>query len=180
MNQHVKTILIWVVIISIVLILIRVFTANDLGSERIEQSAFYQKVDEGKIQSVTMTGDAVGFTLKGQYKERTPNNKDGFTTYIVKDDSLLKKMRDAGVQIKAEKPKDPSMMLTLITYAPLLLLVGDVDLLHAPDAVGRQQGAVLRQEQGEAALRPRARRSPSRTSPASRRPRRSSRRSSSS
>jgi len=123
LNQHVKTILIWVVIISIVLILIRVFTANDLGSERIEQSAFYQKVDEGKIQSVTMTGDAVGFTLKGQYKERTASNKDGFTTYIVKDDAILKKMRDAGVLIKAEKPKDPSMMLTLITYAPLLLLV---------------------------------------------------------
>jgi len=123
LNQHVKTILIWVVIISIVLILIRVFTANDLGSERIEQSAFYQKVDEGKIQSVTMTGDAVGFALKGQYKERTASNKDGFTTYIVKDDAILKKMRDAGVLIKAEKPKDPSMMLTLITYAPLLLLV---------------------------------------------------------
>jgi cell division protease FtsH len=122
LNQHVKTILIWVVIISIVLILIRVFTANDLGSERIEQSAFYQKLDEGKIQSVTMTGDVVGFSVKGQYKERI-NNKDGFTTYIVKDESLLKKMRDAGVLIKAEKPKDPSMILTLITYAPLLLLV---------------------------------------------------------
>jgi ATP-dependent Zn protease len=107
LNQHVKTILIWVVIISIVLILIRVFTANDLGSERIEQSVFYSKVDEGKIASVTMTGDAVGFSVKGQYKERTPNNKDGFTTYIVKDEALLKKMRDQGSRSRPRSPRTP-------------------------------------------------------------------------
>jgi cell division protease FtsH len=124
LNQHVKTILIWIVIISIVAILIRVFTANDVGIERIEQSQFYQLVDDGKIQSVNVTGDMVGYQLKGRYKEKSPSGKEGFQTYIVKDEDLMKRMRDAGIQIKAEKPKDPSYIYSLIAYVPILLLIG--------------------------------------------------------
>ena len=124
MSQHVKTILIWVVIISIVAILIRVFTATDLGTERIEQSQFYKAIEDGKIASVNITGDMVGFQIKGKYTEKTASGKDSFTSYVVKDDDLLKKMRDARIDIKAEKPKDPSYIYSLLSYIPLLILVG--------------------------------------------------------
>ena len=55
-----------------------------------------------------------------------------------------------------------------------------VDLLHAPDAVGRRQGHGLRQDPRQAADRDARAASPSRTSPASMRPRKISSRSSTS
>ena len=124
MNQHVKTILIWIVIICIVAVAIRLFTNPDIGVEKIEQSDFYKLVDAGTVADITITGDMVGFAIKGHYKEKTTAGKDSFTTYIVKDDSLLKKIREANITVKAERPKDPSYIYSLISYAPLLLLVG--------------------------------------------------------
>jgi cell division protease FtsH len=124
LNQHVKTILIWIIIIVVVAVAIRLFTNPEVGIEKIEQSQFYQLVDDSKIADITLTGDAIGFSIKGHYKEKTAAGKDGFSTYIVKDETLLKRIREVGILVKAERPKDPSFLISIISYAPLLLLVG--------------------------------------------------------
>jgi cell division protease FtsH len=47
-----------------------------------------------------------------------------FKSYVVKDDDLLKLLRDKGVIVRAEKPRDSSFLALLLTWSPMLLFLG--------------------------------------------------------
>ena len=128
MNSHLKTIVIWLVVIAAVVIGFQIFNTASGQHQQLDQSEFYAQVEAGEIQEITITGDQVGFEIKGKFKSAhaTPNGQTyhNFKTYIVKDEELLKRLRDAGVAVKAEKPRDSSFFSLLIMWAPLLLFLG--------------------------------------------------------
>ncbi len=80
-------------------------------------SQFLAEVEAGSVTRVTMNGDKVtGTTVNGQQ----------FTTYVPPNDpNLVSRLTDRGVSISV-KPVDtgPSLLGVLISWFPMLLLVG--------------------------------------------------------
>jgi cell division protease FtsH len=127
-NTHLKTIVIWLVVIAAVVIGYKIFDTASRHSQQLDQSTFYQAVAEGDVQEVTITGDSIGYEIQGKLESARPGATGqpikNFTTYIVKDEDLLKMLRDKGVVVKAEKPQDSSFLTMILTWSPMLLFLG--------------------------------------------------------
>ena len=121
MNQHFKTILVWIVIFLAFSAVWSVFF-NRAGGQAaaIPQSELYKLVEEGQVRKLTLQGDQGGFTVRGKKADGSE-----FTAYTVKDDGLVKLLRDKGVEFNAEKANDNSVMISLLSgVVPLLLILG--------------------------------------------------------
>jgi cell division protease FtsH len=116
------------VVIAAVVIGYKIFDTASRQSQQLDQSTFYQAVAEGDVQEVTITGDSIGYEIQGKLASTRPGPSGqpikNFTTYIVKDEDLLKMLRDQGVVIKAEKPNDSSFLTLILTWSPMLLFLG--------------------------------------------------------
>ena len=126
MNSHLKTIVIWLVVIAAVVIGYKIFDTASTQRQQIEQSAFYDYLASGDIDEVTITGDAVGYEIQGRLKggQRADRSSPNFTTYVVKDEQLPASLREKGVLVKAEPPRDSSFLTLLLTWSPMLLFLG--------------------------------------------------------
>jgi cell division protease FtsH len=128
-NSHLKTIVIWLVVIAAVVIGYKIFDTASTQRQQLDQSEFYAAVEEGDVRELTITGDSVGFEIRGKFKAPRPVGPNGremknFTTYVVKDDNLMEMLREKGVMVKAEKPRDSSFLALLLTWSPMLLFLG--------------------------------------------------------
>jgi cell division protease FtsH len=126
-NSHLKTIVIWLVVIAAVVIGYQIFSTATGGRQPLDQSEFYNEVEAGNIKQIKITGDQVGYEIEGDFK--TPRSGPAgeiksFSTYIVQDEDLMGALRDSGVAIKAEKPHDSSFLALLLTWSPMLLFLG--------------------------------------------------------
>ena len=106
MNSHLKTIVIWLVVIAAVVIGYQIFSTASSGRQQMDQTAFYEALDDGDIQEVNITGDTFGMEINGKFtKPRTgPAARPikEFSTYIVKDEKLTQKLREANVIVKVK------------------------------------------------------------------------------
>jgi len=123
-NQHLKTILIWVVIFVVVLALIKIFAGPGAAGEIIEESQFRQQLEAGQVLDVTITGDAIGYDIKGHLKPQDGTKPRSFSTYVVKDEALVHRINEKVGKVKAEPPHDNPLFYTLITWAPMFILIG--------------------------------------------------------
>jgi cell division protease FtsH len=127
-NSHLKTIVIWLVVIAAAVIGYQIFNAASGQRQALDQSDFYGEVEGGNVKEVTITGDQFGYEIRGKFKTPrtgpTAQPVKTFFTYIVKDEQLSQRLRDGGVTIKAEKPKDSSFLALLLTWSPMLLFLG--------------------------------------------------------
>jgi cell division protease FtsH len=128
LNPHVKTIVIWLVVIAAVVIGYQIFSTASNQRQVLDQSDFYDRVAAGDVAEVTITGDSIGFDVQGRFKTARPGPTGqpvkNFNSYVVKDDNLLKLMRENGVVVKAKKPSDNSFLALLLTWSPMLLFLG--------------------------------------------------------
>jgi cell division protease FtsH len=118
-SQHVKTILVWVVIFVALVAVIRFFSDTSEPSEQLGQSEFYARLDQSEIAEVMITGDSFGYELEGKLRDG-----QAFSAYVVKNESLIEELQAKGVQVKAEKPRDGTLLISLLSWAPILLLLG--------------------------------------------------------
>jgi cell division protease FtsH len=127
-NAHLKTIVIWLVLIAAVVIGYQILSTASAGRQQLDQSQFYQMVSGDEIQEVVITGDSIGYDIEGKFKSPRPGplgqSMKTFKSYVVKDDDLLKLLRDKGVIVRAEKPRDSSFLALLLTWSPMLLFLG--------------------------------------------------------
>ncbi len=128
MNSHLKTIVIWLVLIAAVVIGYQIFSTASSQRQPLDQSQFYELVAGNEIQEVTITGDAIGYDIEGKFKAPRTGSMGqtikSFRTYVVKDEELLKALREHGVVVRAEKPRDSSFLALLLTWSPMLLFLG--------------------------------------------------------
>ena len=128
MNAHLRTIVIWLVVIAAVVIGYQIFSTASRQSGPLNQSEFYDYVAQGVIEEVTISGDQVGFDITGKFKTPVPSETGppitSFTTYIVQDEELPKTLIEQGVIVIAEKPQDGSFLTMLLTWSPMLLFLG--------------------------------------------------------
>ncbi len=108
-------------------ILFKVLSGPGLGEQQLDQSEFYDLVQARKIEEVKIIGDSsgTGYDITGTLTEGGPDGKTkNFKTYVVKDENLVTMLRDSGAIIKAEKPKDGSYWTYILTWVPMILLIG--------------------------------------------------------
>jgi cell division protease FtsH len=118
-NQHVKTILIWVVILVALIAVIKFFYQREPQQEPLSQTQLYQKLENNEIAEVRLTPDQGGYDVTGKLKDGS-----SFSTYLVKDERFLEKLESKGVTIKAEKPADGTFLVSILSWAPILLFIG--------------------------------------------------------
>ncbi|HEX7681219.1 MAG TPA: ATP-dependent zinc metalloprotease FtsH [Thermoanaerobaculia bacterium] len=121
MNSTVKTALLWVVIIVLVFLLWSLFQTTKGASETIAFSQFMDRVNQGAVESVTIRGDDV----RGETKATIPGGKKEFhTTAPTNYPAMIDLLRAKSVKVEVEHAADTPFITALITWAPILFLVG--------------------------------------------------------
>ncbi len=118
MNLFGKNLVLWVVIALLVVALFNIF--NDSSSRSTgssySYSSFLSEVENGKVSEVTIQGHNI--------KGKTTDGRT-FTTYAPEDSTLVSKLNTHGVIINAAPKEEGSMLMaTLLSWFPMLLLIG--------------------------------------------------------
>jgi cell division protease FtsH len=121
LNSTVKTALLWVVIIVLIFLLYTLFKGAEGSPEAIPFSEFLDRVEKSQVSSVVIQGQEVRGELRPaagaarrEFKTLMPPNYDG----------LVPALREKQVAIEAEEPRDNSFFTALVTWAPVLFLIG--------------------------------------------------------
>ncbi len=118
MNDLVKNLILWGVIAVILLSVFSNFSQHAASSNSINYSEFIKQVKEGMVDRVTIEGREI----LGETK-----TKMSFKTYSPETDNraLIGDLLDNGVEIKAQPPEQPSLLMNIfISWFPFLLLIG--------------------------------------------------------
>jgi cell division protease FtsH len=115
----------WLLLLLFGLIFWSLVTKQQPRDTEISFTRFMQAVDTDKVASVMIQVAPSGQHIRGQYKDEQGRPGESFKTFSPADPTLLKTLRDQGVDIEA-KPEDnePWYVLALVNWAPMLLLVG--------------------------------------------------------
>src|SRR5450759_904403 len=122
LNSTVKTALLWVVIIVLVFLLWSLFQTTKGASEQIAFSTFLDRVNSGNVEKVLIRGDEI----RGEYK---PTARDGgkrefHLTAPSNYPTMYDLLKQKQVTMEFDTPKEAPFITALITWAPVLFLVG--------------------------------------------------------
>ena len=121
MNSTVKTALLWVVIIVLVFLLWSLFQTTKGTSELVPFSKFLDQVNSGMVEKVTIRGDEV----RGETKVSAPGGKHEFhTTAPTNYPAMYDLLKAKNVIMEFEPPQNTGFITALITWAPVLFLIG--------------------------------------------------------
>lgn len=112
----VKNVVLWVVIAVVLMSVFNNFGARSARSDgSISYSQFLDSVKAGQVQQVTI--DERNIKLRLQSGEK-------LKTYAPEDNHLVDDLLANGVEIRAQPPEEPSMLMTLLmSFGPILLLI---------------------------------------------------------
>src|SRR5512143_3558793 len=108
------------VILVVILLLFKVVDYGKGTAASIPFSDFMEKVGKGEIDRVTIRGPEIRATTKGTPEGREPNVR----TYAPAYNDLVSELRKANVKITAEEPREGSLLVILLQWAPILFLIG--------------------------------------------------------
>ena len=178
MNATFKTVMLWMSLLVVVFLAWH-FAQFQKKETPVKFSEFMAQVEAGdRWQEVTITGNEV----KGHFDDRQAGQFRTASLPMGYDKPRWTRCWPRTSWSTYQQDQTPTWANMLISWAPLiLLLIGFWVFFHAPDAdPAATRRCQLRQVEGEAARQPAEEGRRSRTSPASTKPRRSCRRSSSS
>jgi cell division protease FtsH len=115
-NGFLKTAALWVVIILIMFMLYHLFNQPKAKVAKYAYSDFIHVLDKGQVKEVK---------IQGQNIEGILMNNTSFETFAPEDPRLIDRLMEKNVRVSAEaKSSDPWYMSVLISWIPMLLLVG--------------------------------------------------------
>ncbi len=120
MNPTIRTLVVWVAIFVVVILLWNAFQTGRMNRQQITFSEFMEDIQQGRVEQVTIRGN----DLSGTYNESSGDGQNEFHTYVPEYPDLVQELRDAGVAIQAEEPKDNPLLQFLFGWAPFLLIIG--------------------------------------------------------
>jgi cell division protease FtsH len=123
LNASLRAVTFWVLAILAVFLLYQFFKTQSHQQVEITYSDFMEKISDGQISEVTITGGETGYEIEGKYKVPT-EGQDFLRTFALPDDELLPALKNADVEVTVRKAQDSPYLLTLISWAPMLLIVG--------------------------------------------------------
>jgi cell division protease FtsH len=121
LNPTIRTLIVWVAIFIVVILLWNTFQAGRVNRFPLTFTDFLEEVKDGRVKEVTIRGQELSgiFDEGGQYQEG-----DNFFTYLPEYPDLVQELREAGVVIKAEEPRENPLLQFLFGWAPFLLIIG--------------------------------------------------------
>jgi cell division protease FtsH len=114
----------WAVIIVGVMLILQVLRGYSNTSREIAFSDFLDRVAAGEVQQVLIKSEQIHIQTTAVAADSGPRPRYDHFTYNPGYDDLIKDLRERNVVIKVEKPTDGRMLTTLLSWAPLLILVG--------------------------------------------------------
>ena len=114
----------WIVILVGVLLILQVLRGYGTTSREIAFSEFLDRADDGQIEMVLIKGDEIFISSSSAGEDGTTGPRYDLHTYNPGYDDLIQTLREHKVEIKVEKPSDGRMLTALLSWAPLLILVG--------------------------------------------------------
>ncbi len=115
MNQSQKNIALVLTVMLVFLLVWQLFNQPKTGTKEINYSEMLAFLEKGEISEVTMQGENISGKL---------TNGSAFKTYAPKDEKLVTQFREKGVKITAKPVEDSWYMTLLISWLPMILLVG--------------------------------------------------------
>jgi len=121
LNTLTKNILFWLVIVVLALVAYRFLAGTTTPQTELSFSEFLSQAEAGKVSEVTINGSDV----EGAYLEKD-NSGQVRTFHTIAPDypDLVKDLRKFNVTITAKKPKDANYLVTILSWLPMVLLVG--------------------------------------------------------
>jgi cell division protease FtsH len=114
----------WAVIIVGVMLILQVLRGYSTTSREIPFSDFLDRVAAGEVQQVLIKREEIHIQTGTMREDDGPQPRYDHFTYNPGYDDLVKDLREHNVIIKVEKPTDGRMLTALLSWAPLLILVG--------------------------------------------------------
>jgi len=115
LNPFYKNLALWCVITLMMIMLYKMFNAQNMAESAPGYSEFLAMVDESRVQEVIIQGQELTVTdVNGQH----------FKIYAPNDTDLIKTLRNKAVRIKAKPPADSPWYNILISWFPMLILIG--------------------------------------------------------
>ncbi|MGZ0187104.1 MAG: ATP-dependent metallopeptidase FtsH/Yme1/Tma family protein, partial [Alphaproteobacteria bacterium] len=109
--------LIWAAIFLALVLLFQAFQGGGIqgNAQKLKYSDFVSQVKNGRVQEAVIQGRTV-----------TGNLSDGglFQTYTPDDPQLVQRLIDAGVNVTASPEEENRLISVLISWFPMLLLIG--------------------------------------------------------
>jgi cell division protease FtsH len=115
LNPFYKNLALWCVITLMMVMLYKMFNAQNVTDTSPGYSEFLAMVDEGRIEDVV---------IQGQELSVTDTSRRNFKVYAPQDSDLIRTLRDKNVRIKAKPPADSPWYNILISWFPMLILIG--------------------------------------------------------
>jgi cell division protease FtsH len=115
LNPFYKNLALWCVITLMMIMLYKMFNAQNLVEHSPSYSKFLSMVSEDQIQEVV---------IQGQELSVTDINGQRFKIYVPQDIDLIKTLRNKNISIKAKPPSDSPWYNILISWFPMLVLIG--------------------------------------------------------
>ena len=114
MNPFYKNLALWLVISLMMVMLFQIFKQPDRSSASVGYSDFLSMVESGSVSNVIIQGDNIsGMSAQGPFK-----------TYTPKDPEMIGLLRSKGVKISVKPQEDSSWFQVLLSWVPMLLLIG--------------------------------------------------------
>ena len=111
-----RNIAFWVILLLLVLALFQVFnSSSNFTAQSVSYSDFIQNVNDGKVKSVTLNGEQIAVT---------PSDGAAYTVIKPAGEQVTDRLLGKGVNINAKPQEQSSFMTILISWAPLLLMIG--------------------------------------------------------
>jgi cell division protease FtsH len=123
MNSTLRNLLFWMGLVVLGVVIWEFSSNLRPNDEEIKFSEFLERVDNRKIESVVIVGNDVTGTYVGGATD--PTTKTGFHTYApTQFENLAGYVRDKGVKIEAKQANPSNWTTFLLSYAPILLMIG--------------------------------------------------------
>ena len=115
MNQFQKNIALVLTVLLVFLLVWQLYNQPKTGTKDIIYSEMTSFLDKGEISEVTIQGDNITGKL---------TNGSIFKTFAPKDDKMVAQFREKGVKITAKPVEESPWLTILISWAPMILLIG--------------------------------------------------------
>jgi len=115
LNPFYKNLALWLVISLMMVMLFQIFKQPERGRSPIGYSDFLAMVESGNVIDVTIQGDNITGSTSTQ---------GSFKTFAPEDPELIKLLRSKGVKINAKPEDDSPWFQVLLSWVPMLLLIG--------------------------------------------------------
>ncbi len=113
----------WIIIFGVVVLLWQAIQGGTANQDELSFTQFLAHVEDGRVSEVMIRGAEI----TGKYKSGSQmlDGKQEFKTFSPPEyPALVDLLREASVEIKAEKERDNPLLAIFLTWGPVLLIVG--------------------------------------------------------